>query len=371
MNSPKPLENLKKIWNEFGKKDALWAVLTEPSKKDRKWEPEEFFRIGEVEIAATMLHLASLGLELPHGRALDFGCGVGRLTRALGSRFDRAVGVDISSSMIDQARALNRDRGNCEFVVNERDDLGIFPDRSFDFIYSNITLQHIDPVYSRKYLDEFFRILAPGGILAFQLPSRPARGLLRLIYPRFRRFWYDHQRRRAKSEMIMEMHGISRKKVVDLVERNRSRLLSAIDDTAAGDQWLGLKYYVLKPKFDFHLVEARCPRTVPAGTSVAVEVVLENRSLDAPAEDGSEKNILLGGRLFPAGAEAGAPPVREFRAERLFPVPPGARVARSLVLDLEGIAKGRYVLYLDLVNERRYWFGNVGFKPILKTIRVV
>jgi len=171
-----PLENLKKIWDEFGKKDALWAVLTEPSKKDKKWEPEEFFRIGEVEIAATMLHLASLGLDLPHSRALDFGCGVGRLTRALGSRFDRAVGVDIAPSMIEQARSLNRDLANCEFVVNERDDLAIFPDRSFDFIYSNITLQHIDPVHTRKYLDEFFRILAPGGILVFQLPSRPAGG---------------------------------------------------------------------------------------------------------------------------------------------------------------------------------------------------
>ena len=365
-----PLENLKKIWDEFGKKDALWAVLTEPSKKDKKWEPEEFFRIGEVEIAATMLHLASFGLELPHSRALDFGCGVGRLTRALGSRFDRAVGVDIASSMIEQARSLNRDLANCEFVVNERDDLRIFPDRSFDFIYSNITLQHIDPVHTRKYLDEFFRILAPGGILVFQLPSRPAGGWLRLLYPRFRRAWYDHQRRRAKSDMIMEMHGIPRKKIAGIIERNGARLLSAIDDTAAGDQWLGLKYYVLKPKYDFHLLGAHCPATMPAGKKVEIEISLENRSSDAGAEDGSEKNILLGGRLFAAGTEAGAPPVREFRAERLFPVPPGARVARNLVLDLEGIATGRYVLNLDLVNERRYWFGKIGFKPILKTIRV-
>ena len=40
-------------------------------------------------------------------RALDFGCGVGRLTRALGTRFESALGVDISAGMIEQARRLN------------------------------------------------------------------------------------------------------------------------------------------------------------------------------------------------------------------------------------------------------------------------
>ncbi len=370
MKSPKPLENLKNIWNEFGKKDPLWAVLTEPDKKDRKWDLEEFFRIGEEEIEATMSHLHSMGLEIPRRRALDFGCGVGRLTRALGSRFDRVTGVDISPSMIEKARALNHDRENGEFVLNDREDLRVFADRSFDFIYSNITLQHVDPVYSRKYLDEFFRILAPGGILVFQLPSRPARLVLRLIYPRFRRPWYDFQRRRAKSDMIMEMHGISMKKVAAIIEHNDARLLAAVEDCSAGEQWVSRKYYVYKPKYDLRLVEARSPAAVPRGKNARVEIVMENRGFESLSANESAETIRLGARLFPKGSNTGDPPLREFRAESLFPLPLGARAVRNLILDLEGIDPGRYLLYLDFVNEGRYWFAQIGFKPIRKNIRV-
>lgn len=47
---------------------------------------------------------ATLGHPRERGVALDFGCGVGRLTRALAAFFDRATGVDISSSMIEEAK---------------------------------------------------------------------------------------------------------------------------------------------------------------------------------------------------------------------------------------------------------------------------
>ena len=41
-----------------------------------------------------------------------------------------------------------------------------------DFIYSRIVLQHVNSRYAvRSYLSEFARVLAPGGLLVFQLPS--------------------------------------------------------------------------------------------------------------------------------------------------------------------------------------------------------
>lgn len=57
------------------------------------------------------------GLLSRHQRALDFGCGVGRLTQALGARFDEVVGIDISSSKVKLAEELNTSP-NCKFVVN-------------------------------------------------------------------------------------------------------------------------------------------------------------------------------------------------------------------------------------------------------------
>ena len=65
---------------------------------------EEFFATGEAEFAHVSRVAETLGRPGRRGRALDFGCGVGRLTRALGERFESAIGVDISAGMVEQAR---------------------------------------------------------------------------------------------------------------------------------------------------------------------------------------------------------------------------------------------------------------------------
>ena len=54
--------------------------------------------------------LAARGLPRARALALDFGCGAGRLSRALAAHFEHVVGVDVSASMIETARALNRRR---------------------------------------------------------------------------------------------------------------------------------------------------------------------------------------------------------------------------------------------------------------------
>jgi ubiquinone/menaquinone biosynthesis C-methylase UbiE len=97
----------------------------------------------------------------PRARALDFGCGVGRLTRALAAHFERVIGIDVAASMIRQARQLNADVRGCEFVLNERADLSIVESGSVDFVYSSIVLEHIERPYVERYLGEFVRVLSP------------------------------------------------------------------------------------------------------------------------------------------------------------------------------------------------------------------
>ena len=77
------IKELKKHWNRFGETDPLWAILTQPDKKGNRWKLDEFFRTGEGEVATIMDYVRSLGINLRRSRALDFGCGVGRLTQAL------------------------------------------------------------------------------------------------------------------------------------------------------------------------------------------------------------------------------------------------------------------------------------------------
>lgn len=165
------LEELQKNWNEFGHRDPLWAILTYPGRRNGKWDLAEFFASGREEISELMRQAHGLCLPARRGAALDFGCGVGRLAQALCAWFERASGVDIAPSMIELAREYNRYGEKCEYFQNSRDDLAIFPDHSFDLVYSNRVLQHIAPRYSMAYVREFARVLRPGGLIVFQIPD--------------------------------------------------------------------------------------------------------------------------------------------------------------------------------------------------------
>ena len=160
------LETLKNNWESLAERDALFAILTDHRRVGGKWDVDEFMATGEMEIETVMQHLSSIR-RIPDytGKALDFGCGVGRITQALAPRFTSCVGVDISRQMIDKANALNR-YAHCRYVANPAEQLP-FADASFSFIYSNIVLQHVPRRYSTAYLGEFVRVLAPGGILVF------------------------------------------------------------------------------------------------------------------------------------------------------------------------------------------------------------
>ena len=79
--------------------------------------------------------------------------------------------MDIASDMLRLAYEFNRHGPRCSYRLNTTNDLQLFSDDYFDFIYSNIVLQHMKPEYAANYIREFVRVLAPGGLIVFQLPS--------------------------------------------------------------------------------------------------------------------------------------------------------------------------------------------------------
>jgi SAM-dependent methyltransferase len=167
------LMGLQETWDELATKDAMWAVLTGPLATGRSWDQDAFFATGVAEIDSVLDRVRRAGVIPRFHRALDFGCGLGRLTQALAGQFEKADGVDISSAMIARAREFNRFGDRCHYHLNQTDRLAAFADGTFDFVYSVITLQHMDPQYSRGYIEEFFRVARPGGIVVFQLPGEP------------------------------------------------------------------------------------------------------------------------------------------------------------------------------------------------------
>jgi SAM-dependent methyltransferase len=152
--------------------DPYWAVLTDPKRKHGGWDPDSFFATGEAEVGSTLDIARGLGLPAAHQRALDFGCGLGRLTRALAGRFEKVLGLDISAELVAHARCLNADVPSCEFRAVEGGALSELEGASVDLVYSSIVLQH-QPSHAliRTHVAEFMRLVRPGGLVVFQLPT--------------------------------------------------------------------------------------------------------------------------------------------------------------------------------------------------------
>lgn len=167
------LKQTRQQWEAFGRTDPLWAICTDESVKNNRWNVDQFFRSGEAMIGEVMSHLDRVGVDLHAERALDFGCGVGRLTQPLCARFNACDGVDVAASMIDLARSYNRFGERCHYHVNAADDLRLFPDNSFDFALSLLVLQHMAPDYAKRYIAEFVRVLRGDGVAYFQIPDSP------------------------------------------------------------------------------------------------------------------------------------------------------------------------------------------------------
>jgi SAM-dependent methyltransferase len=160
-------------WNALARIDPLFAIRADKGKRGGGWTLDDFLATGREEIDSVVAYLKDRGPDLRFEVALDFGCGVGRLTAPLGKYWRSVVGVDISEEMIALAERYHGALPGVRFVHNDRADLALFGDGTFDFVYSNITLMHIphEPTIQR-YVQDFVRVLRPGGYALFQLPTR-------------------------------------------------------------------------------------------------------------------------------------------------------------------------------------------------------
>ncbi len=161
----------RRSWEDWGAVDPMYAILTDPQFRFGKGDLDYFLETGEGTITQVLAECERLGLCRQRGLALDFGCGIGRLTAPLADHFESVVGLDIASSMVERARSIHGDR--CQFAVHQSDDLAMYPSRSFDFVLCLLVLQHL-PTRSlmERYMTEFVRILRPGGALVLQLCSQ-------------------------------------------------------------------------------------------------------------------------------------------------------------------------------------------------------
>jgi SAM-dependent methyltransferase len=239
------LARLRRVWNELGADDPLWAILSRPDKRGGRWDEAEFFALGESEIAAIEAQCAALGVPRRHGIALDFGCGIGRLSRALASRYDEVIGVDVSASMLERARTAQAAFPNVRFVENAAPQLDFLADASVDMAYSAITLHHIPAPLQLAYVAEFLRVLAPGGVAVFQIASGYTRDWRGTAYRWLPNALLAPLRRLVHgSRAVADMHVVDEAAITALVAERGMQVRQALDVPAAGSGFLGRMLFV-------------------------------------------------------------------------------------------------------------------------------
>jgi SAM-dependent methyltransferase len=177
MSTNDSINKVQESWEGLGRSEPFWSVLTGEEFKSDKITVHArrvFFDSGGAEIAIIRGLLRRADLLLPAGKCLDYGCGVGRVTIHLAGLFDSVLGADISRPHL----AIAADYASGQAIKNVaylhvpgganqlQDFLG-----QFAFIYSVIVLQHSPPGVIIETIHAFGRLLAPGGVALFQLPT--------------------------------------------------------------------------------------------------------------------------------------------------------------------------------------------------------
>lgn len=188
------LRNTDAAWEHYGRQNPYYGVLTDPRYLADRFDGaarENFFSTGADHVETTLATIRrTVAPEFRPRRAVDFGCGVGRLTVPLAQACDQVVGVDVSASMLDEARAncTRLDVQNARFVTSD-DDLSQLPG-SYDFLHSYIVLQHIPVARGMQLIKELVGRLDAGGVGALHITygaslSLKARSMrrARLLFP--------------------------------------------------------------------------------------------------------------------------------------------------------------------------------------------
>jgi SAM-dependent methyltransferase len=162
---------MREDWNRRAKEDAFYYVAF----GRRQQNHDEFLATAADAVRGLEYDLARLpaSVEVLGRKALEIGCGPGRLMGFMSRHFGEIHGVDVSDEMIRMAQDRLRDIPHAHVHQNSGTDLGLFPDESFHFVYSYAVFQHIpsrDVVLN--YLRESARVLKPGGVLCCQLRGR-------------------------------------------------------------------------------------------------------------------------------------------------------------------------------------------------------
>lgn len=220
------VERIRDQWSKLGEEDPYWSVLTSESFRRTNLNDDrlrDFYETGRK--SASLIDMAEQysGIPIPRGACLELGCGVGRITRQLATKFDKVYAVDISPGNLGICKSYLQSEGvdNVEpILISEIADFDNLPE--FDCFYSLIAIQHNSPPIQKRILDCVLPRIRKGGAAVFQIvtdmPGYEFQVHNYLTYP----------------ELVMEVHALPQAVLFDLLRKHGFELRSLRADNFLG-----------------------------------------------------------------------------------------------------------------------------------------
>ena len=155
-------------WELLGRDDPYFGVYANRKFRRAELTSEalaEFFASGATHVeevfAAIERHVRS---GFRPRRALDFGCGVGRVLVPLAARAGEVVGFDVSDSMLREAEKNLAERAIRNVTLVRGDDSLAALTGTFDLVHSFVVFQHFAPERGEQLVRGLFSRLDDGGV---------------------------------------------------------------------------------------------------------------------------------------------------------------------------------------------------------------
>ena len=180
---------MKEQWDEIARDNAFYGVVSLDDFEERDLvDIGQFWSLGSKEVQMIMDDLALGNTREWH--MLEIGCGLGRMTHCFSEHFAKVYAVDVSSEMLDQAKAHWEHLHNVEWILGNGENFDSIGDESMDFVFSFQVFQHVpSPQAVLNNVRETARVLKKGGIAFLHFRTFPQGMDMLAIRYRITRAW--------------------------------------------------------------------------------------------------------------------------------------------------------------------------------------
>ncbi len=158
-------------WEEFARDDPMYYIDTSAGSHPGGDKEKQFFQSGKAFADQTIHRVREI---IPDkDRALEIGCGVGRLTLPHAAHFNEIIAVDISATMLEKLSKKAEGEGFANIHTFLRDEQ--WDEKPISYAYSYLVFQHVANLGEiENYIKKIAGCLKKNGIAQLQFDTRTA-----------------------------------------------------------------------------------------------------------------------------------------------------------------------------------------------------